>query len=616
MADSSPQTTDTAAPADRPSSGAELVASIHQNAGNRGKTRNLRPLVRLLPYLLKQKAAGAAMIAFLLLSAAATPAMTFVAKQLIDQGFGSRNIAVLNGWFMVLGGVALVLALSTAMRYYFITRMGERVVADLREDVFAHILKLDPAYFLKIRTGEVISRLTADIQIIETLVSSSISIALRNLLTFVAGLIIMSFVSPKLTLLVFCVFPFVLVPLITFGRQVGRATRDTQDAFARAVGFASESLDALETVQAFVRESFTRQRFDEGVEQTYRTSVGRMATRATMTAMVITLVFGGIAFVLWLGAQDVLHGRMSNGTLVQFVMLAILTGGSVANLNETWGDVQKAAGAMMRIDELLLSEPNITTPAHPLTLPVPARGEIRFQDISFAYPSRPDQLVLDGFSLLVKPGETVALVGPSGAGKSTVFKLLLRYYDYTSGIIELDDVDIRKADPKEVRERLSLVAQDAALFSGSAEDNIRFGRAEATDTEIRVAADKAQARAFIEALPEGFKQPLGERAKSLSGGQKQRLSIARALVRQAPILLLDEATSALDAENERLVQIALNEAMSERTTLVIAHRLATVLKADRIVVMEAGKVVDIGTHDELVSRGGLYARLAHLQFNS
>ena len=616
MADSSPQTPTDTAPTDRPSSGAELVASIQQNAGNRDKTRNLRPLVRLLPYLLKQKAAGAAMIAFLLLSAAATPAMTFVAKQLIDQGFGSRNIVVLNGWFMVLGGVALVLALSTAMRYYFITRMGERVVADLREDVFAHILKLDPAYFLKIRTGEVISRLTADIQIIETLVSSSISIALRNLLTFVAGLIIMSFVSPKLTLLVFCVFPFVLVPLITFGRQVGRATRDTQDAFARAVGFASESLDALETVQAFVRESFTRQRFDEGVEQTYRTSVGRMATRATMTAMVITLVFGGIAFVLWLGAQDVLHGCMSNGTLVQFVMLAILTGGSVANLNETWGDVQKAAGAMMRIDELLLSEPGITTPAHPLTLPVPARGEIRFQDISFAYPSRPDQLVLDGFSLLVKPGETVALVGPSGAGKSTVFKLLLRYYDYTSGIIELDDVDIRKADPKEVRERLSLVAQDAALFSGSAEDNIRFGRAEATDTEIRVAADKAQARAFIEALPEGFKQPLGERAKSLSGGQKQRLSIARALVRQAPILLLDEATSALDAENERLVQIALNEAMSERTTLVIAHRLATVLKADRIVVMEAGKVVDIGTHDELVSRGGLYARLAQLQFNS
>jgi ATP-binding cassette subfamily B protein len=614
MADSTPVKPDSAD--GRPSSGAELIADIRQAAGTRGKTRNLRPLARLIPYLWRQKATGAAMILFLLISSASTPAMTVVAKKLIDDGFGSRNIAVLNQWFLVLGAVALVMAFATALRYYFITRMGERVVADLREDVFAHILKLDPGYFLKIRTGEVISRLTADIQIIETLVASSISIALRNALTFIAGLVMMSFVSPKLTLMVFCIFPFVLVPLIIFGRQVGKATRDTQDAFARAVGFASESLDALETVQAFVREAFTRKRFDEGVEQTYRTSVGRMATRATMTAMVITLVFGGIAFVLWLGAQDVLHGKMSNGTLVQFVMLAILTGGSVANLNETWGDVHKAAGAMLRIDELLGSEPTITVPETPVALPVPARGEIRFQDIIFAYPSRPDQLVLDGFSLIVQPGETVALVGPSGAGKSTVFKLLLRYYDYQAGIIQIDGVDIQAVDPKDVRERLSLVAQDTALFSGSAEDNIRFGRENASDTEIRVAADKAQARAFIEALPEGFKQPLGERAKSLSGGQKQRLSIARALVRQAPILLLDEATSALDAENERLVQMALNEAKSERTTLVIAHRLATVLKADRIVVMEAGKVVDIGTHDELVSRGGLYQRLASLQFNN
>ena len=603
-------------PRDRPGSGAELVGDIRAAAARRGKTRDLRPLIRLWPYLWRQRTSGALMLVFLAISAAATPAMTFIVRQLIDKGFGSRNPAELNKWFLILGGLALVLALSTALRYFFITRLGERVVADLREDVFGHILSLDPAYFLKIRTGEVISRLTADIQIIESLVASAISIALRNLLSFTIGLIMMTIVSPKLTFFVVCIIPFVLVPLIAFGRQVGRVTRETQDVFAQAVGFASESLDALETVQAFVRERFTQGRFDAGVEAAYAKSVGRMATRATMTAMVITLVFGGVAFVLWLGAHDVLNGQMSNGKLVQFVALAVFTAGSVANLNETWGDVQKASGAMARIDELLLSEPNIKAPPSPAQLPEPARGDIVFSDVRFAYPSRPETGVLDGFSLHVKPGETVALVGPSGAGKSTVFKLLLRYYEFEEGGIALDGVDIRSADPKAVRERLSLVAQDTALFSGSPEDNIRFGREDASDTDIRLAAAKAQALGFIEALPQGFKQPLGERAKSLSGGQKQRLSIARALVRNAPILLLDEATSALDAENEQLVQAALNEAMRERTTLVIAHRLATVLKADRIVVMDAGRVVDSGTHAELVARDGLYRRLAQLQFNA
>ncbi len=615
MADSAPQNAPETQ-TDRPSSGAELVGQIRQAAGQRGKTKDLRPLARLWPYLWRQKVNGLFMLLFLAISSTTMPAMTVVLKQLIDHGFGSRNFSSLNMWFMVLIGVALVMAFSSALRYFFITRLGERVVADLREDVFAHILRLDPGYFLKIRTGEVISRLTADIQIIETLVASAISIALRNLLGLVIGLVMMMIVSPKLTVFVLCVIPFVLVPLITFGRQVGKVTRETQDVFARAVGFASESLDALETVQAFVRESFTQKRFNDGVEAAYAKSVGRMATRAMMTAMVITLVFGGTTFVLWLGAQDVLHGHMTNGTLGQFVMLAILTAGSMANVNETWSDVQKAAGAMARIDELLHSEPNIKAPVNPAVLPVPARGEIRFDEVRFAYPSRPDSIVLDGFSLHIQQGETVALVGPSGAGKSTVFKLLLRYYDFETGTVTMDGVDIRTADPKDVRERLSLVAQDTALFSGSPEENIRFGREDASDTDVRLAAAKAQALAFIEALPEGFKQPLGERAKSLSGGQKQRLSIARALVREAPILLLDEATSALDAENERLVQAALNEAMRERTTLVIAHRLATVLKADRIVVMDAGRVVDIGTHAELVERGGLYQRLASLQFNA
>ncbi|MBW8880913.1 MAG: ATP-binding cassette domain-containing protein, partial [Asticcacaulis sp.] len=461
---------------DRPGAGAELIGDMRAQGSRRAKTGNLRPLARLWPYLWRQRLNGLAMLAFLVISAVTVPSMTFVARELIDKGFASGRVAELNRWFVIMAGVALVMAVATSLRYFFITRLGERVVADLREDVFAHILRLDPAFFLKIRTGEVISRLTADIQIIETLVAASISIALRNLLSFVAGLTLMMITSPKLTLMVMGIFPFVLVPLILFGRRVGKVTRETQDMFAQAVGFASESLDALETVQAFVRERFTQGRFVDSVETTYRKSIGRMATRATMTGMVISLVFGGTAFVLWLGAQDVMHGKMSDGTLVQFVLLAIFTAGSVANLNETWGDVQKAAGAMSRIDELLRSEPNIKAPADAAVLPEPARGEIVFDKVRFAYPSRPDTLVLDGFSLSIQAGETVALVGPSGAGKSTVFKLLLRYYEFDHGVIALDGVDIRAADPKAVRERLSLVAQDTALFSGSAGDNIRFGR--------------------------------------------------------------------------------------------------------------------------------------------
>ena len=456
--------------------------------------------------------------------------------------------------------------------------------------------------------------MTTDITIVEQLVGASVSIALRNTLSLIGGLGYMAFVSPKLAGFIVLLVPVILAPIFLLGRNVRKLSVTAQDKFADAVGYAGESLDALDTVQAFGREGAADSRFGGAVESAYKASVRRIRARASMTAVVMLLAFGGIALLLWVGAHLVLSGEMTGGTLAQFALLAIMAAGSVGSLGEVWGDVQKAAGAMERISELLNSEPGIAAPAKPQALPVPARGAIAFEGVTFAYPGRPDLPTLKGFDLVVKPGETVALVGPSGAGKSTVLRLLLRFYDPQAGVVRLDGVDVRDAEPGEVRERMALVAQDSPLFSGSALDNIRFGREDATDAEARAAADAAQATPFISALPQGFDTPVGERAKTLSGGQRQRLAIARALVRQAPILLLDEATSALDAENERLVQQALHAAMSGRTTLVIAHRLATVLKADRIVVMEDGRVVEQGTHTELSARGGLYARLARLQF--
>ncbi len=599
----------------RPGAGALLIEQMQDAGGKRAKRRDVRPLGRLWPYLKQHKTDAIISVFWLLLSTAASLALTATARGAIDNGFenGGRDIDL---WFAVLGVNALILGGATAFRYFYVTKTGERMIADVRKGLFQRILTLDPSFFATIRTGEVLSRLTTDIALVETLLTTSVSYALRNFLTLIGGTALLFVVSPKLTGLVLLVVPLLLGPVFLFGRKVRKLTVKSQDRFANAVGFAGESVDAIETVQAFGRVSSAMNRFDAAVEDAFGVSLVRMRARALMTAMIIVVMFGGVTLVLWLGAQDVVAGTMSPGALLQFVLLSVFAAGAVGALGESWGDVQKAAGAMERIDELMRATPAIAPPAVSTALPSPARGEVSMSGVDFAYPGRPDLPALKGFSLTVRPGETVALVGPSGAGKSTVFRLLLRFYDPQSGVVAVDGVDVRAADPTEVRERFAWVSQEAPLFSGSALENIRFGREAASEDEARAVADKAQALGFIDALPQGFATPLGERGKSLSGGQRQRLAIARALVRDAPILLLDEATSALDAENERLVQAALDVAMQERTTLVIAHRLATVLRADRIVVMQDGRVVEEGTHHALVARKGLYARLAELQFRA
>ncbi|QYF87607.1 ABC transporter transmembrane domain-containing protein [Brevundimonas sp. PAMC22021] len=597
----------------RPGAGALLMEQMDEAGGKRAKTRNVRPLARLIPYAMRHKGHASLAVLWLLASTAASLGLTAMARGAIDHGFenGGRDLDV---WFLLLGANALFLGLATAARYFYVTRTGERVIADVRKGLFGRILTLDPSFYTHMRTGEVLSRLTTDIALVETLMTTSISYALRNLLTLIGGVALLFFVSPKLTGMVLLIVPLLIVPLFVFGRRVRKLTVASQDRFANAVGFAGESVDAIETVQAFGRERSAIDRFGSAVEDAFGASLIRMKARAWMTAMIIVVMFGGVTLVLWLGAQDVISGAMTPGALIQFVLLSVFAAGAVGALGESWGDVQKAAGAMERIEELMRSEPGTAAPASPRVLPSPPRGEVSMSGVEFAYPGRSDLPALKGFSLTVRPGETVALVGPSGAGKSTVFRLLLRFYDPNSGLVSVDGVDVRDADPVEVRNRFAWVSQETPLFSGSALENIRFGREATTLDEARDVAGKAQALGFIDALPQGFDTPLGERGRSLSGGQRQRMAIARALVRDAPILLLDEATSALDAESERLVQAALDQAMEERTTLVIAHRLATVLRADRIVVMEDGAVVEEGTHAELTARGGLYARLAELQF--
>ncbi|MDE2182333.1 MAG: ATP-binding cassette domain-containing protein [Alphaproteobacteria bacterium] len=597
-----------------PQSGAEYAEQVRYAAQGRAKSRSLAPLRGLVPFLRPYRLHIALAIVALIASSTATLVLPAVLRQLIDHGFTAAEIVHLTHYFVLFLIAVAVLGVATAIRFYFVTWLGERVIADIRKAVFGHVLVLTPAFFEVTRTGEVLSRLAADTTLIQTVVGSSASVALRNLVMFTGGLALMFVTSVKLTLLVIAAVLLVFIPLIVFGRWVRTLSRKSQDRIADTSAHAGETLNAVHTVQAFTREDYERGRYGAAVEDSFRVAVRRTAARAVMTAVVIFSIFGCLGLVFLVGAQNVVAHTTTPGQLVQFVFYAIIVAGGVGAMSETWGDVQRAAGASERLMELLHARPAIEAPAHPAVLTKPAKGAVRFDNVVFHYPSRPDQAALDGFSLDVAPGEAVALVGPSGAGKSTVFQLLLRFFAPQSGLIAFDGLDIASLDPSDLRRAIALVAQDPVIFSGSIADNIRYGRPGASDDDVRRAADAAAAAEFIERLPQAYGTLLGERGVTLSGGQRQRVAIARAMLRDAPLLLLDEATSALDAENERLVQQGLANLMTGRTTLVIAHRLATIQRLKRIVVMDQGRVVGEGGHAELVADGGLYARLAGLQF--
>lgn len=572
-----------------------------------------RTLAVLLPHVLRYKGRALAAVAALVLAALATLAMPLAIRRMIDVGFSSSDAAFVNRTFLALIGLAGVLALASSARYYLVMTLGERIVADLRQEVFGHLLKLSAAYFDAARSGEIISRLTADTTQIKSAVGASASIALRNLVLFVGAIVMMVATSPRLSGLILIVIPVIVLPIVGFGRSVRRRSRFAQDRLADASGFAAEAIGGVRTVQAYTLEAPSAGRFAAIVEEAFAAARSATLSRSLLTAFVIFLVFASVVAVLWLGARAVLAGQMSAGTLGQFLLYSVFAAGALGELSQVWGEVSQAAGASERIAEILAEKPTIAAPEIPLALPEPARGEVTFDNVSFVYHDGGPP-VLRGVTLQVRRGERVAIVGPSGAGKSTLFALLMRYYDPTSGSVRIDGFDLRRLDPTAVRRRIGLVPQDAAIFALSAEENIRFGKPAAEPDAIRGAARAAHADEFLSALPEGYQTVIGERGVTLSGGQRQRLAIARAILKSAPILLLDEATSALDAESETAVQAALETLMRGRTTLVIAHRLATIKSADRIVVMDGGRIVEEGTHQSLVARGGLYARLAELQF--
>ncbi len=561
------------------------------------------------PYWKMFTMAGIALVA----TAALSLILPMAVRKVVD-GFNKSNL--LDSYFAAAMGIAFLLAVGSGTRFYLVTRLGERVVADIRKAVFARVIAMSPVFYEKIMTGEVLSRITTDTTLVQSVIGSSVSVALRNILMLAGGLSLMIYTSPKLTGLALLLVPAIIVPILVLGRRLRRLSRENQDLIAASSGNASEVLLAVQTVQAFTHENESRDEFNDVTERSFDTALRRITARAVMTTIVIFLIFSGIVGVLWIGARDVQSGVMTVGQLAQFLIYAIIVAGSVSFLSEVWGELQRAAGATERLIELLTAQDSVLDPAQPRPLPQPGKGAIAFENIRFHYPARPETAALEGVSFQIKPGETVALVGPSGAGKTTVFQLLQRFYDPDEGAVLLDGVDLREMERSSFRRALAMVPQDPVIFATSARENIRFGRPDATDAEVDAAAKSAAADGFLRALPQGYDTFVGERGVMLSGGQKQRIAIARAILRDAPVLLLDEATSALDAESEHAVQKAVDALSRERTTLIVAHRLATVKRADRILVFEAGKIVAEGTHEALVAQDGLYSRLARLQFTA
>ncbi len=586
------------------------------NMPDRPRSKNYAFLRRTYEFMRPYKRQLAIFVAALAVTSLATLSIGAGLRFVIDRGLSAGSSEMLDQGLAILIAIVVVMSAGTFVRFYYISWIGERVVADMRTAVFSHILKLSPGFFETTKTGEILSRLTTDTSLLQQVIGSSLSIALRNVVALIGGVVMLVVTDPRLTALVALVVPTVVVPIILYGRKVRKLSRESQDRVADVGSYAEENLNAIRTVQAFVHEDIDRSYFSRNVEGAFITAMRRIFARASLGAVVILLVFGAIATVVWAGGRGVIAGDITPGALSAFIFYAIMVAASVGAMTEVLGDLQRAAGATERLIEILEMSPDIKAPANPKPMPVPARGAVSFEDVTFHYPSRPDTAALKGLNLNVTPGEHVALVGPSGAGKTTVFQLLLRFYDPRSGVVRIDGMDLREVDPRDARARIGLVAQDPVIFAADAMENIRYGRPGASDDEVKAAAEAAAAMEFIAKLPDGMKSFLGERGVRLSGGQKQRIAIARAILRDPALLLLDEATSALDAENERLVQTALERLMVGRTTMVIAHRLATVVNADRIAVIDDGHLVDTGRHEQLLVSNPLYARVAALQFSA